>query len=140
MNIGIVQIYDNNIKDYAEYSRLINAMYANQKGYTYICFEYDLVPTNISVYYNKIIAVNNILEDKRNFDWILYLDSDAIITNFVYNIEDIINRHITKEIIFAQDSNGINNGVFLIKNTPNMKNFLKDVYTDRNFFHTTTPE
>ena len=60
MNIGIVQIYDNNIKDYAEYSRLINAMYANQKGYTYICFEYDLVPTNISVYYNKIRAVNNI--------------------------------------------------------------------------------
>lgn len=140
MNIAIVQVYDDNIKSYAEYSRLLNAMYAHEKGYTYIGFEYDLVPVFVSVYYNKIVAVDSVLKDQRNFDWVLYIDSDAAVSNFNYKIEDIIARHSGKEIIIAQDSNGVNNGVFLIKNTEKMKEFLQKAYGDRNFFHSKTPE
>lgn len=140
MNIAIVQVYDDNIKSYAEYSRLLNAMYAHEKGYTYISFDYDLVPVFVSVYYNKIVAVDSALKDQRNFDWVLYIDSDAAVSNFSYKIEDIIARHPDKEIIIAQDSNGVNNGVFLIKNTEKMREFLQKAYGDRNFFHTKTPE
>jgi hypothetical protein len=140
LNIAIVQAYDDNIKNYAEYSRLLNAMYARMHNYTYICFEYDLVPVFVSVYYNKIIAVDSVLKDQRNFDWVLYIDSDAAISNFKYNIEEIVARHEGKEIIIAQDSNGVNNGVFLIKNTERMKEFLQKAYGDRNFYHTKTPE
>ena len=140
LNIAIVQAYDDNIKSYAEYSRLLNAMYAKLHNYTYICFEYDLVPVFVSVYYNKIIAVDSALKDQRNFDWVLYIDSDAAVSNFKYNIEEIIARHKEKEIIIAQDSNGGNNGVFLIKNTERMKEFLQKAYGDRNFYHTKTPE
>ena len=140
MNIAIVQAYDDNIKAYAEYSRLLNAMYAREKGYTYISFEYDLVPVFISVYYNKIIAVDSVLKDQRNFDWVLYIDSDAAVSNFNHKIEDIVARHNGKEIIIAQDSNGVNNGVFLIKNTDKMKEFLQKAYGDKNFYHTKTPE
>lgn len=140
MNIAIVQAYDDNIKSYAEYSRLLNAMYAHEKGYTYISFDYDLVPVFVSVYYNKIVAVDSALKDQRNFDWVLYIDSDAAVSNFNYKIEDIIARHSNKEIIIAQDSNGVNNGVFLIKNTEKMREFLQKSYGDRNFFHSKTPE
>jgi hypothetical protein len=140
LNLAIVQVYDDNIKSYAEYSRLLNAMYAHENGYTYISFDYDLVPVFVSVYYNKIIAVDSALKDQRNFDWVLYIDSDAAVSNFNYKIEDIITRHEGKEIIIAQDSNGVNNGVFLIKNTDRMKEFLQKAYGDRNFYHTKTPE
>ena len=140
LNIAIVQAYDDNIKAYAEYSRLLNAMYAHEKGYTYISFDYDLVPVFVSVYYNKIIAVDSVLKDQRNFDWVLYIDSDAAVSNFNYKIEDIIMRHEGKEIIIAQDSNGVNNGVFIIKNTDKMKEFLQKAYGDRIFYHTKTPE
>jgi hypothetical protein len=140
LNIAVVQVYDDNIKSYAEYSRLLNVMYAKQHRYAYIGFEYDLVPVCISVYYNKIVAVDSVLKDPRNFDWVLYIDSDAAVSNFNYKIEDIVARHKGKEIIIAQDSNGVNNGVFLIKNTDKMKEFLRKAYEDRNFFHTKTPE
>lgn len=140
MKIAIVQIYDDNIKEYAEYSRLMNAMYANKHGYTYVCFEYDLVPVSISVYYNKILAIDSVFKDQRNFDWVLYLDSDAMITNFNYKIEDIINRHQGKDIIMASDDNGANNGVILIKNSTTSSEFLQRCFTDRNFFHSKTPE
>jgi hypothetical protein len=36
--------------------------------------------------------------------------------------------------------NGVDNGVILIKNTPNMKQLLLDCYNDSRFFHTKTPE
>ena len=142
LNIAIVQAYDNNIREYAEYSRLLNAMYAHEKGYTYIAFEYDLTPSHVSVYYNKIIAVSTVLKDPQNFDWVLYLDSDAAVCNFEYNIEDIIARHADKEIIIVQDPDMETSsiGVFIIKNTPKMLECLKKTYDDRSFYHTQTPE
>jgi hypothetical protein len=51
------------------------------------------VPANYSVYYNKIIAMYQALKSDFNFDWVLYLDADAIITNMQINIEDIIARN-----------------------------------------------
>lgn len=140
IKIAIVQIYDDNIRQYAEYSRLMNAMYANKHNYTYIGFEYDLVPTYMSVYYNKILAIDAVFKDPRKFDWILYLDSDAIITNFNYKIEDIIARHQDKDIIMAADGNGTNNGVILIKNSKISSSFLQKCFTDKTFFHSETPE
>ena len=139
-NIAIVQIYNNGTKNYAEYSRILNIMYAKQYDYAYTNFEYDLVPLYMSIHYNKIKAVENIFKDPQKFDWILYIDEDAAISNFSYKIEDIIVRHEGKEIIIAQDNNGVNNGVFLIKNTDKMKEFLRKAFEDATFFHEKTPE
>ena len=140
MKIAVVQIYNDNIKTYAEYSRLINSIYAHKQGYEYICWEYDLVPLEYSVYYNKILAIHQALKCNMNFDWILYLDSDAIVTNINIRIEDIIAQHPGKEIIYARDKNGANNGVALIKNTPMMLDYLQECFTAKQYFHTQTPE
>lgn len=140
MKIAIIQIYNEKIKKYAEYSRMINMTYAIQHNYHYLYWDHDLVPANYSVYYNKIIAMYQALKSDFNFDWVLYLDADAIITNMQINIEDIIARNQDKEIILAKDKNGCNNGVILIKNTPTMNTFLQKVYVEKQFFHTKFPE
>lgn len=140
MKIGIIQVYNDNIKSYAEYGRVINSIYALKHGYEYICWDYDLVPLEYSVYYNKIIAMYQAIKSDINFEWILYLDADAIITNHTIKIEEIIEKHPDKEIIMATDLNGQNNGVVLIKNTPIMADYLQECYTDRQFFHSKNPE
>ena len=140
LNIAIVQAFDKNIREYAEYSRLINALYAYQKGYTYISFEDDLVPVHVSAYYNKILAIQRVFQDSRNFDWVFYLDSDAVVSNFEYKLEDIIVRHFKRDLILTQDLNGSSSGVILVKNTPLMVDFFQEIYTNTKFFHTRTPE
>ena len=141
MKIGIVQIYNDQIKKYSIYSQMINSFYAKKHGYTYISWDYDLVPKEYSCYYNKIKAVYEALKSNFNFDWILYLDTDAIITNDKVKIEDIIYKHGNyKNFIFTKDANGFNNGVFLIKNTPLAEQFLQACYEDSAFFHTPMPE
>lgn len=140
LNIAIVQAFDKNIRDYAEYSRLINALYAYQKGYTYISFEDDLVPVHVSPYYNKILAIQRVFSDSRNFDWVFYLDSDAVVSNFNYTIESIIRGHSTSELILSRDINGKYSGVILAKNTLTLQEFFQEIYSDKRFFHTRTPE
>ena len=140
MNIAIVQVYDEAIKNYAEYSRMINSIYCAKQGYKYICWNYDLVPTEISVYYNKIQAIFNVMQSNKDIDYILYLDSDACIANHDIRIEEIIERQKGKEIVFGKDINGTNNGVFLIKNTEKMKEYLQKCFSDRRFYHTKFPE
>lgn len=135
MKIAIVQIYNDKIKSYAQYSQLVNSIYAIQHNYEYISWNYDLVPEEYSVFYNKILAICEVLKSNMNFDWVLYLDADAIITNNQIGIEEIIRRHENKEIIMGKDANGANNGVILVKNTTKMLNFLLDCYNDARFFH-----
>lgn len=140
MKIGIVQAYNNDIASYAKKGELINSYYAVKHEYYYLSWDYNLVPPNLSVYYNKIVAMYRALKSDYNFDWILYLDSDAIITNYDISIESIIQRHNDKEIIMAQDDLGANNGVVLIKNTPAMAELLQQVYSDNKFYGDSTPE
>lgn len=140
MNISILQIYNNNIANYAIYSQLINSYYALQHNYIYFSWNYDIVPLERSVYYNKIVALYKAMETYPEIEWFLYLDADAIITNNQIKIEDIITRNEGKEIIFGTDNNGQNNGVFLIKNSPVMKNYLQQCYNETKYLNTKTPE
>lgn len=140
MKIAIIQIYNDNIKSYAEYGRVINSIYALKHDYEYICWDYDLVPLEYSVYYNKIAAMYQAIKSDINFEWVLYLDADAIITNHAIKIEEIIDKYPNKEIIMATDLNGQNNGVVLIKNTPIMADYLQECFMDRQFFHSKNPE
>lgn len=140
MKIAVVQIYNEAIKNYAEYSRIANVLYAKQHGYDYICWEKDLVPTYISSYYNKLLAIENVMNSENKYDWIFYLDADAMVTISNISLESIIEKCGDRELILGNDKNGSNNGVFLIKNTETMKKFIRECYEDRNFYHTETPE
>ena len=140
MKIALVQIYNEAIKNYAEYSRIANVLYAKQHGYDYICWEKDLVPTYISSYYNKLLAIENVMNSENKYDWIFYLDVDAMVTLPNVALEGIIEKCGERELILGNDKNGSNNGVFLIKNTETMKKFIRECYEDRNFYHTETPE
>lgn len=140
MNIAIVQVYDEKIACYSQYSTIINQIYAVGHGYSYFCWDHSIVPLYVSVYYNKIKAIYTVMMSDMQPDWILYMDTDAIITNFSINIEDIINRHENQEVIYGMDLNGKNSGVILIKNTQAMRDYLQDCYNDTSCYHTRLPE
>ena len=88
-------------------------------------------------------------EGKWGYFHTLFADSKSSYTTekalkrlemFGYTIEDIINRHKDKDIIMGSDDNGANNGVILLKNSQISINFLQKTFTNRNFFHSKTPE
>ena len=127
MRIAVLQFYTANIS-YGPYSEEINKKYCEEKGYTYICDKDDAkirsISENRSLHWCKIKIVKEVL-DTNNFDYILFLDADAVISDFNQNIEDFIDG--SYNMIFGEDvgsHSSMNTGVFLVKNSEWSKNFL----------------
>ena len=67
-----------------------------------------------------------ILENFCNYDYIMWIDCDAKITNFSFNVLDFLDEN--GEIFISKDNNGINSGVFIVKCSEYMANFLNHTY------------
>jgi hypothetical protein len=61
----------------------------------------------------------------------MYIDCDAFFTDFTTSVIDIIDTYVaskpTTEFLVAEDSGGINSGVFIVKNTAWAKEYLRKV-------------
>ena len=124
MKIGIVQLYDDRRQGYGNLTGGVAAAYCEAHGYTYVRYremlDQSLIPT-----WNKLLAVKRELE---NFDWLLWLDADALIVNPHQRIEDVIAPYEAgKEMLFSSDDMGLCAGVFFAKNTPWVPGFLDTV-------------
>jgi len=127
MNIAVLQFYTNNVS-YGPYSEEINKKYCEGKGYTYICEKDDSKIRSIaegrSLHWCKVKLVQEVL-NTNNFDYVLFLDADAIFSDFGQRIEEFIDSGY--DMIFAEDighHSSMNTGVFLTKNNEWSKNFF----------------
>ncbi|KAF9978163.1 hypothetical protein BGZ73_003544 [Actinomortierella ambigua] len=88
--------------------------------------------------WGKISAVQKVLP---HYDWLLWMDMDAVIANMDRKVEDLVNLAISKagrEVSFIAArpvrDKIFNAGVFLIRNTEWSRAFLKEVQTRTEWF------
>lgn len=112
-NEKYIQIHNHNIKKYVK-----------KYDYKYIFYN----KCNENNYWCKIYMVLDALETNE-YDYVMWMDSDTIIKNFDIDIGDVINLY-SSDIFVGSDNNKkydiINSGVFIVKNSDNGKNFLRD--------------
>ena len=70
------------------------------------------------------------------YDFLFYVDVDTIITNVDVKLEDIVDYGYDQ--ILAADRNGLNCGVWLIRNTPWSMWFLDEMWAQEQFVHPST--
>jgi hypothetical protein len=121
--------------------------YAEKHGYGFLSERnYEGYDRPISWY--KIYKIVKLLND---YDWIVWMDADSLITNFNFKIEDIINKEFERQktvflspkdlpiecslpelqetnYIISQDNYSPCMGIFLIKNCEWSKNFFTKIY------------
>lgn len=91
--------------------------------------------------FRKLQYLEMLLRANLNFEWFLWIDGDAIFQNQEWDIENrlaaVRERLSQTEInapsddpvfVLAQDYNGINNGVWLIRNTPEVHQLILDIF------------
>ena len=134
--ICIVMFYTDNIKSYSQLAEQINENYAQKWGYDFHVQyhrESDRAPQ-----WDKVKVISNKLSE---YDYIFWIDSDAIITNYNIQLERFINKAPNKNILICDDKpNGgyINTGTMFFKNTLWSKFFLKkwwDLGTEMKYEH-----
>lgn len=105
--------------------------YAKKHGYHYV-FRSDCAPATSEENkkdpfylgaWSKPLFIQELLE--KDFDYVFWIDSDSIFTNFNLNFDDLI--ALEKDIVFTGDCYDVcNSGHILLKNTEFSKNFIND--------------
>jgi SAM-dependent methyltransferase len=125
----IAQFYTDNVS-HGKFSEAINRKYCEERGYDYYCEKdtakiraalKDKAPT-----WYKPTLVQEVLET-YNPEYVLFLDIDAIVSDFNQKVEDFIDSRC--DLIFTEDvgiHSAMNAGVFILKNTEWSKKFLQD--------------
>ena len=127
MKIAILQFSTTNVP-YLKYSEEINRKYCESKNYDYIIEKNDekinrLIEDRSPTWGKPKI----ILEHLDNYDYILFMDIDAIVCNFEINIEDFIDENY--DLVAAKDDSHhslMNAGVLLVKNSEWSKKFMEE--------------
>lgn len=153
-DIRMVSITTNGRESFASIAEKSQRAYAKEHGYSYAIYKdspsysakTDLankVPAGwacsdrahtLPEEWLKISAVNQQLQDP-NVKWVLWMDDDMYITDPKKTLESFIKQYGDKNLIIARDPysgayNGyskilFNNGIFLLKNNQESKDFLK---------------
>ena len=125
LKIALIGAHDPRYDHIGQYSHFNKAAYAIKHGYDVCLYTEYLDEKRIGYWYKVIAAKKNL----ANYDWLFYLDSDALIMNDTIEIETLIDDHY--DMIATYDdrlSSPILSGQFLIKNSEWSKKFLEDWY------------
>lgn len=128
MNIGIVTCTTQNRKWLYDITNPSKKKYANLYNYDYIFSDTFYPDTTKGVYWLKPAFIAQHITNK--YDWILWLDDDAGIIKFDFNIEQFIKsvEEADKDIYAAEDLNGLNAGVLLVRSTDNARKIFDFIY------------
>jgi hypothetical protein len=130
--------------NYENYTTLSNltwpnkVAYAISHGYSSFHKKDGFLGGNIVLGFEKIHYIKVLLET-TDYDWILFVGCDTLITNFNISIESIIEAHAVDAetcFIVCQDVNGINMDVFLVKNSPEGKQLMNTIWDSHIIFNT----
>lgn len=127
MKFGIITYYNDRYKILGDLASGVMFEYCQMYGFDFICSRGDDVYKGRTPLWSKIPLL---LENLPNYDWLMWIDSDAAPANFEINALDFIDEDY--DLILAEehhhDGSAINTGVMWIKNTEMMGDLLKHTW------------
>jgi len=127
---GMVQKSDQEIATYVPKCLERMITYSTKQGYSLLersdvmIEEYSTMSPFLAPNWAKIAAVQSV---GSSFEWILWLDRDIWIANLDFRLEDLIHSAPEEtQIIIAKDDNGINSGVWIVRNSELGRALLKE--------------
>ena len=129
-SVCITTYFDKSYKEMGELSLKTIRKYAEVHGFDVRLF--NKLKTNRPPAWNKILIVQRLLKDTKKYDFVLWVDSDALFVRF--------NEDIRKEIQPGKDfyltkHDGPNTGLFLIKSSEWSKKFLEDTWNFKKYIY-----
>ena len=119
-SITVITGYTEAIKDLADITTRYLIKYCEFNGYDHFIYTEKDFSHNMKPAWSKLIFINK--EFEKGYQYVLWVDADAIITNANYKLESIIEND--KDIYISKDVNGLNTGIVMFKNTDKVKNIL----------------
>ena len=121
MTIAVTSIHDDNYSDMAEITWTNNKVpYCERWGYDPIVKTTGFDP-NVPIGFEKIILIRDVLE-RRQHQWVYWCGCDTLITNWHIPLTQF--TYDDAHFIIASDFNGLNADSFLVRNSPQGRNYI----------------
>ena len=124
MKIALITLADSNYSEILEITSQNKQDYCDRHGYDYIEINDTLDPARPTSW-SKLLAVEKYLQ---NYCWLFWTDPDTVIVNQRIKLQDIIVDFSDATMIAGADDNGINCGVFLMRNCNAAYKLITDAY------------
>jgi hypothetical protein len=72
-------------------------------------------------------------ESPSRFDYVMWMDCDALFINYSVRIEDLISMHPDKDLIISEDGRGLSGGNWIVRNSDWSRDFLYSVLSTESF-------
>lgn len=118
---AIASFNDAGFQKLADITDAIKQEYCDRHGYKYHVMKDGWKSPAIG--FNKIFYTMELFQKHPEYEWILFCECDATITNFNIKIEDKVDNNY--HFMVAVDINEINAGVFMARNTEEGRSFLQ---------------
>lgn len=133
--ITIVTFHSPSFKAISDITLPVNRAYAKRHGYHFK--EYPADESRRHPSWSRIPAmISSFPFSPKGDNWLMCLDADAVVTNPKYfTIEEFCfgDPETAYDVIFSEAFNGINVGVFLMRDTPASLDFLRQVWNQTQF-------
>jgi hypothetical protein len=124
MKIGLCSFYNKPASNWGEPCARTMKAYCEQRGYDYIRPEVELVASRSPNWQKPDILLRHL----GQYDLLVWVDGDVVITNFDWRIEDVIAQsYFDTDAHFNSDHNyrgGFNNGVMFLRNRASVFDLL----------------
>lgn len=101
--------------------------YAAKHGYKTFCKTEGFTLPKNAIGGEKLTLFREYFDANPDVEWIWWLETDALITNFSKKIEDVIDNNY--HFIIATDGNGMNAGSFFLRNSKEGNDYLNWLIT-----------
>lgn len=112
-------------KPYIAQAVVNKAMYANRNAYHFRLFHH--LDSSRPPSWSKILALKTLIKS-RDYDWIMWLDGDVVITNYGTRIETFLPTNPNIDFLITKDCNDINMGAFIMRASRSALAFLEEIY------------
>jgi hypothetical protein len=118
-------------EEFARLASLVNPAkrrHCDRFGYDFVAFD-EVLDTSRHPSWSKIIAIRRVLPQ---YDWVFWCDTDAVLWNGKYGLRQFVTA-ASEDAVFQVNHEGINAGLFFIRNSSWSFSFLDDVYRQEQF-------
>jgi hypothetical protein len=124
-------LWTKEIEEYAQLTVPNNLDYCKTNHYDFIAYYGKLDPLRPAPW-SKIPLI---LAYIRDYEWCVWIDADAAIINKSITIESLLEGYEGYDFVVSRDDNGINCGVFVLKNTDPAINMLISSYNKTQYIN-----
>jgi hypothetical protein len=123
MKIKIISAYNEKMKALSDLSFRATEEFCEKHGFD--CERYKIVEYDRPASWYKIKVILECLD--QNYDFLLWIDADAIILNKNFNLKSLIKTD--KNFYISKDLNTLNFGVFLARKNEFSKDLFEKIYS-----------